>query len=852
LVFKKRSIARVILPLLLIMLGFTTGYSQERDTISVDDEDLDSPIFYSAEDSIYADLREDIVHLYGKAVVDNGEVRLDAGYIMIDMNNQEILAKYRYDEDSNMVELPRFSDGSDEILAETVRYNFETKKAYIQEVAIQQDENFLYMGTAKRQANEEIHFVKGRFTSCDLEEPHYHFQLSRAVMIPDKRIVSGPMNLWLGGVPTPIGLPFSIIPQMEDKTKGLMFPEVVMPSEFGFGFRDLGYYWPINNSLQTTMYGSLLSRGSWGLRNVTDYNVRYKFNGNLNVSYEQFRRGFPDTSSLDKISVIWSHRKDQKSSPFWTFNSNVNFQSDNNAQNSLDPVNENFFNNTLSSDINVSRKFPGKPWLMGGKISLRQNSLSNNISMSSPVINANMTRIFPFKNIIKPTGNKAIRGLKDMGRQFSITYNFEGQNQVLFEDTLLRDGNYGAIGDKFQNGISQDVRLQTTASLFKNILKLTPAVTYANYLNFQQVNIDYDTATQTRIIDTIQQLGMAHDLRLNATATTVLYSYYKFVGKNKPILRHLMTPSITYSYRPNLNEVQSYNTSDSTSTEYSPFQNSIYRIGTIRDQNIVSFGVNNTFQWKRKSEKDTVDGFKRTLIIDALSIRGSHDFNDSITPWSDFSFSMRTSPLDFINIVANATLSPYSWNDSTGATTQLAKDYAWNTRSGLQRLGRFTRFDVTTSLTLTSKEGRERLENAVDNIGENWNADFNYFYLHPEQFLDFEIPWKVTLSHVFTLNANQSINDLTPERFIQIQTLMFQGDISITKRWKISTRTNLDLKEFDITNSRISLNRNMHCWALSFDWTPIGTNQSFVFSLRSTSPILSNVPINLRRPPNFL
>ena len=826
------------------MLGTPTSYSQQiRDTLSLNDDDLDAPIFYSAEDSIYADLREEVIHLYGKAVVDNGEVRLDAGYIMIDMNNKELLASYRYDKDSNQVERPKFTDGSDEILANKVRYNFDTKKAFIEEVAIQQDENFLYMGVAKRQSNEEVHFVKGRFTSCNLEEPHYHFQLSRAVLVPDKRIVSGPMNLWLLGVPTPLGLPFSIIPQMEDQNKGLMFPEIVMPSPFGFGVRDLGYYFPINNSLQTTFYGSLYSRGSWGIRNKTDYNVRYKFNGSLSLSFDQFRRGFPDTTAQNKTTVMWQHTKDIKSSPFWTFRSNVNFQSDNNAQNSLDPNNENYFNNTLSSDINISRKFPGKPFLLGGKISLRQNSLSENISLASPVINANMTRIFPFKRLVKPTGG--VKGLKELLRQFSVAYNFEGQNQALFKDTLLRDRRYDAIGNTFQNGISQDVRIQTTASLFKNVLKVTPSVTYANYLNFQQVELNYDAASSTVVADTLQQLGMAQTLNVNASATTVLYSYYKFIGKNEPRLRHLMTPSISYSYRPNLNPVNTY-LQDTTLREYSPFQNSIYRIGNTRDQSLISIGINNTFQWKRKSEKDTVDGFKRTRIIDALSLRASYDMLDSITPWTDFNLSMRSSPIDFINIVANATFSPYDWADSTGKTTT---DYAIDERGVL---GRFTRFDVTTSFTLTSKEGRERLENAADNIGENWNADYNYFNLHPEQFIDFEIPWKLTLSHVFTMSANQNIDVNNTARFTQVQTLMFTGDISFTKRWKISTRTNLDMKEGKITNSRISLNRNMHCWALSFDWTPIGLNKSFVFSLRSTSPLLQDIPINLRRPPAFL
>lgn len=834
---------------MLIVSGFSTVYGQElRDTVYVNDEDFDTPIFYNAEDSIYADLRNEIIHLYGDAIVDNGEVRLEAGYIMIDMNKQEVLATYRYDEDSNMVELPKFTDGSDDILAQTVRYNFDTKKAYIEEVAIQQDENFLYMGIAKRQANEEVHFVKGRFTSCNLEEPHYHFQLSRAVMVPEKRIVSGPMNLWLGGVPTPIGLPFSIIPQMEDKTSGLMFPEIIMPSDAGFGLRDLGYYWPINDRLQTTFYATLYSRGSWGLRNRTDYNVRYKYNGNLNLSFDQFRRGFPDTTAQNKTTIIWSHVKDVKSSPFWTFRSNVNFQSDNNTQNSLDPNNEDYFNNTLSSDINISRKFPGKPFLLGGKISLRQNSLTENISLASPVINGNMTRIFPFKNVVKSTGG--FKGFRELARQFSVTYNFEGQNQALFDDTLLRDRNYTEIGDKFKNGISNDVRLATTSSLFKNILKITPSLNYANFLNFQQTSKSYDSANDSTIVNLDQQFGMAQTLSVGAIATTILYSYYKFVGKNKPILRHLMTPSISYAWRPNLNPIDSFLV-DTVWTRYSRFENSAYAINTInpRTQNIISFGVNNTLQWKKKSEKDTVDGFKRVQLVDAFSIRSSWNNDLDSFQLADFNFSLRTSPVDFINIVANANLSPYDWVDSTGTRFN---EFASKNRTGFQKLGRFTRFDVTTSLTLASKESRERLKNAVDNIGENWNADFNYYFLNPEQFLDFEIPWKVTLSHVYTLTANQNITDLNPDRFSQIQTLMFQGDVSFTKRWKISTRTNFDIKEGKITNSRISLNRNMHCWALSFDWTPIGLNQSFVFSLRSTSPLLQDIPINLRRPPTFL
>lgn len=831
--------------MLLIMLGFASGYSQsiEKDTLVLNDDDFEDPIFYGAEDSIYTDVKNEVIHLYKAAFVDNGDVRMDAGYIMIDLKNNEVLAAYRYDEDSNMVELPHFTDGGDEITAQKIRYNFKTEKAFIEELAIQQDENFLYMGVAKRQANEEIHFLKGRFTSCNLEEPHYHFQLSKAVMVPDRRIVSGPMNLWILGVPTPLGLPFSIIPQMEDKTQGLMFPEIVMPSTFGFGFKDLGYYIPINDNLQTTVYGSLYSRGSWGVRNRTDYAKRYRYTGYLDLGFQQFRRGFPDSTFTNKSTVQWQHSKDVKSNPYWNFRSNVNFQSDNDTKNNLDPNNDQYFNNSLNSDIIISRNFPGKPLKMGAKLSLRQNSISENVSLSSPVINANMTRIFPFKKVIKPGKSN---GLKELLRSFSVTYNFEGQNRATFGDSLIPQRDFAGINSSFMNGISQDTKLQTTASVFKNTLKITPSLSYNNYMNFQQIERDYDLLTSTVNTDTTQQFGMAHDLRINASMTTVLYSYYRYIGKNKPILRHVMTPSLSYSFRPNLNTVKTYITATDT-IEYSPFENSLYPIRSTSNQQIVTFGINNTFELKRKSEKDTVDGFKRTRIIDALSITGSYDIEDTITPLSDISMSMRISPISFLNIVTNANFSPYNWNDTTGATLT---DYA--IQSDRNTLGRFTTVNLTTSLTFTSKKGRERLKNAVDNIDQNWNADYNYYYLHPEEFLDFEIPWKMTFSHVYTISANQNISEFNSKRLNQVQTLMMQADVSFTKRWKISTRTNLDLMTTKITNSRVSLVRNMHCWMLSFDWTPIGLNKSFVFSLRSTSPLLQDVPINLRKPPTFL
>ncbi len=811
----------------------------------MNDKGIEDPIIYSARDSIYTDFRTRTVHLYGDAKVDNGLVKMSAGYIMIDLDKNEVLARYAYDKDSNKIEYPLFTDGSDEIKASSIRYNLDTEKGYIEEVAIQQDENYLYMGIAKRQANEEIHFRKGRFTTCNLEEPHYHFQLSKAVLIPDKRIVSGAMNLYISGVPTPLGLPFAVIPQAEEKNKGLLFPEIVPTSVYGFGINRLGYYIPVNDNFQTSIYGSIYSRGSWELSTITDYAKRYSFQGNLGLGFQQFKSGFPENSNNNKLTFNWQHRKDPKSSPYWGFSSNVNFISDNTTQNNLDPLNAQYFNNTLYSDVNVTRAFPGKPVTAGMKLNLKQNSLSKNVSLEAPIINVNMTRIFPFRKYITGRNNVLRSALKQTG----IAYNFEARNQSTFKDSLLRSGDLGGINDAFLQGVSHNATLQTTIGLFKNTWKLTPSVTYSNKINLQQSAISFSLADSSYVRDTIGELASGSDLTLSASLTTAVYSYFRFVGKKKPLLRHVLTPSFSFQYIPGLNEALTRTDVigvDTFSTNYSIFDIGVYRPSIGRNQMLLNFGFNNTFELKRINAKDTVDGFRRTRIIDALSINGNYDFLKDSMNLSDFTLALRINPLPWVNFVSGGTFSPYGWIDSSGMKIS---EFAVNSNG---TLGRFLSSNFSTTLTLTSKESREKIKQTSETLGNNWNADYQYFVLHPERAINFNIPWKVNFSHVYTLNTNQNRSTVNPDRILQQQTLVFDGDVSFTKRWKITTTTNFDLKELDITNARFTLLRDMHCWALSFNWTPIGGNKSFIFSIRNTSALFQDAKIDLRKPPAFL
>ena len=811
------------------------------DTLYLNDESFETPIIYNSRDSIYIDVQKNQVHLFGDAHVEYEGINMKAGYILIDMDKNEITASYRYDKDSNRLELPEFTDGSDKMIASRLRINTDTKKVYIEEAKIEQSEAFIYMEVGKKHTNDEVHFRNGRFTTCDLDDPHFHFQLSKAIMIPDKKIVTGPMNLWIRGIPTPFGLPFSVIPQSKTRKHGFLFPNIVPMSNYGFGVQDLGYFKPINDKFQTSNYLTLYNRGSFGLRNHSEYKANYKYNGNFDLSIQNLKAGFPSNTSTNNFTIKWVHNSDPKASPYWKFSSNVNFVSNNNSKTNLyQQNNANYFTNQYNSDVNINRAFPGKPFSMGLKVSFKQNTQSKLMTLNSPEYNFNVNRFFPFKKLIKDNTTE----WKQIFSRIGVVYRLDMANKSNFSDTLLKTSQWNSIQNSFINGANQAISIQTTAGLFKNKFKLTPSLDYRSSLNAQQNSIGFVplSATKDTLITTRhQKVGTSQTLSFNASLTTVVYSYYRFVGKNKPLLRHIMTPSVSYSYSPNLNPTYSYIDTSGKTINYSPFTNSLYSSTyTLNRSGRINFGISNTFELKRLSTKDST-GYKKLKLVEQFLINGSYDvFKDSMN-LSDISLSFRSNPVKALSFVSSATFSPYSWNSLGNSIDKFAIQ-----ENG--RLGRYKQAQFATTYTFASKESIKKIESSKpQNANSNWNSDYQYFALHPEQIVDFSIPWKANITHNYTLTLEEN----SIQSFKKLNTLMINGDISFTKRWKLVGTTNIDINSIKIINTRLELTRDMHCWGLSFMWVPTGLNRYFQFRIFATSSMLSGLEQKFTKPPLF-
>lgn len=826
------------------------SYSQNsprKDTLYMDDKSFEEVIYYNATDSIYTDLKKKQIHLVREAILIYGDVTMTADYILIDLNKNEVTATFLEDSLGNKTGKPTFDDGAEQMTASTIRYNFDTEKGFIEDVQTKQDENYLYMGEAKRHPNEEVHFRNGRFTTCDLEEPHFHFLLSKAILIPNKRIVTSTINLWVKGIPTPLALPFAIIPQSQDRVSGLIFPQVIPSSIYGFGFNRLGYYLPINDHFQSTFYGTLYSRGTFGFGTEMDYAFKYKFTGNIDIGYDALRDGFPEKKARQNFRISWQHNQDPKANPYWQFRSNVNFSLLNDPKLNVDPTNGNYTQNAFLSDISLDRSFGRLPIRAGIKLSARQSSANQTTDLTSPVFNFNMTQIFPFRKLVPSS-----TGWRQAINRFGVTYDMEGKNLASMPDTILQQGNLPEIQSRFKNGISQRATAKTTIGLFKNMLKINPSLNYSNVLNFQTYERFDDSVLNetTNLYDyklgsrKLNQTGMGQTFDATVNATTVFYSYYKFIGKKKPILRHVLTPTIGYSYRPNLNSNSTFiSTVTGDTSIYSRFEQSVYASNSINDQQLLTFSMNNTVELKFKSEKDTITGFKKVKLVDNFSISGNYDMEKDSMQLSDLSTNLRVSPLKALSLQINGTFSPYDWNDTTGAKLST---FAAKTRNSL---GRFLNLSFATSYTFTSEKSREKLQETKSLMEQNWTADYQYFIEHPEQIISFDVPWKLTVAYNSSWTANQFITAENSRKSTTVQTLQFTGDASFTKRWKITGNANFDIATAQFSYTQLTLLRDLHCWQLSFNWTPVAQVKYFSFQMNAKSSLFQDAKIRLNKPP---
>lgn len=767
-----------------------------------------SDLTYFAQDSIIYDLKNSKVFLYKDAKVNYNKTQLNSSFISIDFNKNILYAIGTYDTLGNYINTPILKDDNKIYRADTIIYNYKTKKAKITTLLTEEEGGFLHGDKIKKEDEKTYYLKHGKYTTCDLDEPHFFINAKKLKLIAGEKIITGPANLILGDLPTPLVIPFGIFPITNERSSGIIMPTYGESTTLGYHLRDLGYHFSINEYLNLSLTGDIYTKGSWRISKTSQYKKRYKYNGSIRINYAKTKisePNMPNYSLAKDFKITWQHKQDPKSHPNNQFSALVNLASS--TYNRNNAYNADYLQNTLSSNISFQRSWDNKPYNLSVNMRHNQNTINKQVDLTMPELLFSINRLFPFKNSIKKTWYKNL----------GISYSLNAKNTLSAPDSLI----FKNTNRNLKNGVKHSIPISTSFNLFK-YMNVNPSIQYTERWYFTKKEKSWDSQNQLINTDTTGGFWALREFRFSTQINTKIYGFY---STKKKKFRHVLTPSLTYTYKPDFSDekfgIYSELETDNQTETYSYFQGGIYGIPSSIKQNLLSVNFNNNLELKINKNGEE----KKIKIIENLSINNSYNHAADSLRLSNINMNFRTKLFNKLILKLNSSLDPYKLNENGIKVDELLL------KNG--QIGRLTNVNFDISFDLNNSKIKKQSELLT-------NDEINYINENIDYFVDFSVPWSLKLYYNFSYNKPGIEKNI-------IQSINFNGDINITEKWKVGFRSGYDLKNRDFTYTSIDIYRDLHCWEMTFNWIPLGFHQSYNFAIRVKSSILQDLKLTKKK-----
>lgn len=834
---------------------------------------LDADVKYSAKDSTFFDRGK--VFLFGDASVSYRDILLTAHFIELDLDSS--LAYAAGIRDSLGVEhgLPVFKDKSGEYTMRKMRYNFKTEKAIIEHVVTTQGEGYIVGEKAKKNTDNSYFLKDGRYTTCDHHDhPHFYINMTKAKVIPGDKVVTGPAYLVVEDVKIfPLFVPFAFVPMSSSYQSGFLMPSYGEETNRGFFLRDGGYYFAFNDYIDLALTGDIYGNNSWGFRASSNYKKRYKYGGSFNfqrITNVTSEKDLPDYAVSKDMSLNLTHRQDPKANPNSTLSASVNYSTSsfdrNNVGSIINP--EVLATNTKRSSISYSRRFPNTPFNFSSSLLHSQNSRDTTISLTLPDITLTMNRIYPFKQ-------KRRIGKEKWFETVSLSYSGNMSNSVNTKESEL-SLSAKSLNSDWKNGVKHTIPLSMNLKLLK-YFTLTPNVNYTERWYFKSIEKEWDKEARKVVAkDTTGGFNRVYDYSFGVGTSTKIYTFYTpsraLFGDKINAIRHVMTPSVSMSYRPDFSDPK-YGYYDwfeyydevqdrIVRNEYSYYDGALYGTPSKGESGALGMSLGNTLEMKVKSVQDST-GFKKISILESLNLSTSYNFLADSMKLSNISMSGRTK-LFGTNISFGAAFDPYAL-DTTSTGRVYRHDRFEVSKNG--RLARLLSANLSFGLNFGSEtfkkkgnKGSPQPEEAASNDdpfddnplrdqhmqGSQSPANIQRQMMDNDGYAEFDIPWNVSLNYSMRLVPDKFNPDRMAYNHKLTADINASGRITLTPKWDINLSTGYNLERKEISHTNLRINRNLHCWNMSFNLVPVGRYKSFFFSISVNSSLLRDLKYEKR------
>lgn len=799
---------------------------------------------YSARDSMRFDLPNKVVYLYGDARVSYQGQELTAQRIVLDMKNEEArafgapdtLRQAQGDSGANMG-LPTIKRDGQDITADSIRINFRTKKGIIREVRTTENELYAIAHKSKRHPNDEVHSRGGMLTTCDRPNPHYHFAVSRMMVIPDDKIVTGPALMKVGKVPTPLGIPFGLFPNHKNGAAGILVPTYGNSQQLGYFFLNGGYYLPLSDHADLQVTGDIYSRGSWGLRAVSRYRTRYRYSGSLDLSRSSLVNSFPeypDYSVQKNFFVKWNHLVDPKASLTDRFTASVNLGTSQNFTNNFNSSTSDYLTNTFQSNVQWNHLFPGKPYSLAMGLRHSQNTLNRTFDLTLPTATFNVQRVFPADWFRSSDAVAGRRWYDNVG----LTWSSQFDNRISTTEDQLFWENVPQLTRRMQNGIRHTGAVST--SLKTRFFSLNPEVRFTDRMYFEQLRKTYAAQDDIVVTDTVPRFAAPFGWSAGATLTSKLYGTYSFRSGKLRDIRHVITPTAGFSYTPgNDTRLNGPVGEGGAWTIYNPYQLGIYGAPPTNASGLVSLGLIQSVEAKVLDSEPDEEGdpkFKKIKLLDFVGATTSYDLLKDSLNWSPINLSARTQFFNFVDVNVNSL-----W-DTYATSTEGARIH----RSQRSLDGRLARL-LSSTLAVGFEVKSPRYGQAAGANNVNHNTEQVVGEADPGKGADvsFNIPWRLRVNYSYDMNRSWQATDFADT---QQQSVLFNGDFTAFKWWKVGFNSGYDLEAKEWTPTSLNLYWDLHCWEFNLNVIPLGLRKSFTVRINVKSSILRDLKYELTRP----
>jgi len=591
---------------------YLSGSYHYEDTLNMFSEDT---VQYASEFISYS-IDDSTIRLEGKALVENKSVSLSAHRINY-ITSSEIVTAFSdsLDVDSSTTFIPVvLKDGSEQIYGSYLEYSMDTEKGLIRHSKSEYSDSY-YRGGELFRTDEDVYFVDdGTYTSCDQDEPHFHFWAKNMKMIRNDKFIVKPVVFYIEKLPLFI-FPFYISPVEKKRHSGFLSFKYGNFERGNRRLTNVGYYWAASEYWDIVGAVDYYEDNGFTYRSTLRYNQRYKLSGSVSGSYANESRyvGYNEMKTK-RWQLGFNHS--QTISPTFSVRASGNFLSDKSYYTDYSTNLQDRLNRSIRSQVSMSKRWSGASLStqLIHTVNLDKETRSDNLPTAS--------LSFPSKPIFgSPTKDETGRADRKWYHNFYYKYGV-GMNNYSYRSTDTS----GFRSRKKYLTVNHNSSLSASFSLLTH-LKINPSFRYQETW-YKIFETDQSQQAEIDASETYRRYAYSGAI----SASTNLYGTINTNMLGLLGLRHVLTPRIGYSQSPEI-------------TRHDDIKKYTGVGGGGGKQRMMSMSLGQLFQVKVKSGDNS-----RKIDLFSISSSVSYNFESEGKKFSYLSTNAHTSLLKNISL----------------------------------------------------------------------------------------------------------------------------------------------------------------------------------------------------------